>query len=536
MNIGNIINNRYKIIESLSNGMGSTFLGEDLSNNQSVVIKMRRLKNLSDWKVLELFEREIDTLRELEHDRIPKYIDSFTIEEPNDSAYYLIQEYIEGATLAERILSDRVFTEAEVINIIKECLDILKYLHEFHPPIIHRDINPSNLVIAPNNHVYLIDFGAVKDILHGNTKNTTIVGTYGYMPIEQTMGKATKASDIYALGMTSIFLLTGKNPSKLNVTRGKPDFASYCDISESLSQTLNLMIEPVLEDRLQNVEEVYNELRLLKIENSYLQKNANKSTGKNNLDLKKKKYKDIIKEYDDNLIEKEEEKNNKSDEDDIILSDDVNDEYEEEYLETALEKKYPDFVENNSIFRNQTVKDISSRDLERYVDRIYIPFEYSKLRLWKDFDSMTFYFKSNKYPSYKENKPLHSSILLIPLIMLFVYIGTETFIEPFIIFALIIPLFLVFFRSIRLKNTNSIQLKNNYLKIIRYKKNIPESRIIGYNDIKDIYLKEVDNRRKIVIFLKTGSIVEVEADLKKEELEWIIKRCKEFIKIAIKVS
>lgn len=508
-----IIKGKFRVIKSLNGETRTTLLAEDIESGLKVIIKKRQFKNLTDWKVLELFEREIDTLRQIDYQRIPKYIDSFTVEKNKNTQYYLIQEYIEGMNLKDKVSNERPFTEAETIKIMREILDILKYLHNFHPPIIHRDINPSNLVMTPGGDVFLIDFGAVKDIMEYNPNNATIVGTYGYMPIEQTMGKASTSSDIYSLGMTAIFLLTGKNPSKLDISRGKPDFSSYCDISQSFMQMLNNMIEPVMEDRIQNVEEVYNELRLLKIGNPYRNDHL--------LQSNKTKKEDESKSNFDKLIEKYKPKD------------------EHQNQTNNIEDSEPAFIINDPIFRNQTLKPASIRDLEKYVDKIYIPPKYDNIKIWKDFDSLTFYFKNNRVRKSRNSmRPLISStMLLIPLMMLFVYIGMETlFIEPFFVFVILAPLFALFMRNIKTKDTSSIQLKNNYIKIVRYKNGRPESRVIGYYDIKDIYVKEYNATNKLIIITKTNEMIEVETDMAKEELDWIVNTCKSFIRIAINVS
>jgi serine/threonine protein kinase len=530
-----LLNNRYRTIKTLNEETGNTYLGEDTQNGRQVVIKTRRFKNISDWKVLELFEREIDILRQINHPKIPGYIDSFTIEKGQDTEYYLIQEYIEGVSLKEKVIEDRPLTEAETINIIEQLLEILKYLHEFHPPIIHRDINPSNIVITPANEVYLIDFGAVKDILEYNPNNATIVGTYGYMPIEQTMGKSNTSSDLYSLGMTTVFMLTGKNPSKLNIARGKPDIKAYCDISPSFTQTLNLMIEPVMEDRLQSVDEVYNELRLLKLDRKQTRKQIN-NTQPIKEKQEKKDMENRVKRGEKGKFKKEIEyyekkyKPQEEDQEEELAPEDEEIEFEEE--------RPIQYLERDPVFRNQVVKRISYRDLELYVDKVYVPPNFNKIKIWKDFDTMTIYFRSSAPSKHTHNRPIiGSGILFIPLIMLFVYIGMETFfLEPFFIFAMIVPLFVLFMRNIKIRNNSSIQLKSNYLKIIRDVHGRPESKIIGYYDIKDIYSKLVDNRRRIVIELKTNNIIEVDTDLSKTETEWIINTCKKFIKIAVNVS
>lgn len=517
-----LINNKYKIIKSLNESNQNTYLGEIVSTKEKIVIKKRTFKNTKDWKILELFEREIEILKQIKHPKTPKYIDSFTIDtKENDTEYYLIYEYIEGRSIKESVLEGRVFTEDETRKIIKRCLEILRYLHEFHPPIIHRDINPANIIISSDNEIYLVDFGAVKDILEYDANNPTIVGTYGYMPIEQTMGKASASSDIYAIGMTAVFMLTGENPSKLKIARGKPDFKSYCEISEGFAELLNMMIEPVMEDRLQNIDEVYNELRLLKIDKSY------KSTT-----IEENNQKDEQK----NLFNKT--LNNKLIEDNI--------DSQQHIKEDIVPKEYPESDDYNTenrngylpaeINQNQELGTKSYKDLERLVDSLYMPSEFGKLRLWKDFDAITFYFKNNSLYK-RSNKGLSSALLLIPMIMLFTYIGIESMFEPFFILAMLFPLVLLFSRGFRSKNTNSIQLKSTYAKIITYKDGVPEVRMIGYDDMKEIYARELTNGKKqLVLVLKNEKSIEIEADLRNDELEWVVKTCKRFIDLALNLQ
>ncbi|MFW5799519.1 MAG: serine/threonine protein kinase [Spirochaetota bacterium] len=522
-----LIFDRYRIIQKIGNEQSGVFLGKDTNTNTDVIIKKKNFKNIANWDDIESYNLEVDILRQLEHKRIPKLIDAFTIEKDNgDTEYYLIREYIEGLTLKEKVYKDGVFSEVEAIEALKNILDIISYLHnEFSPPVIHRDINPDNFIITASGFIYLVDFGSVKDLLR-NDESDSIVGTEGYIPVEQTRGKSTQASDIYGLGMTIIYSLSGKNPSKLPLSRAKPDIASCCDISPSLVQSLELMIEPVVEDRLQSVEEVKNELRLLKASGTHSHYNIN-----NNINKKYKDESDLDTEQakDTNEIFYDDTGENLQ-----VLNESTNDNNDNTEKVYNINDTKPAFIENDPIFRSQRIKRDVYKELENYVDEVFLPANFNQVKLWKDFDSMTFYFKSSS-PSttYENSGTLSSTILLVPLIMLFVYIGIETFMEPFFVFAMVLPLFVLFMRNMRTKDTNSIQLKSNYIKIVRYKSGRPESRIIGYYDIKDIYIKETEKNTKLIILLKTDKIIEVDTDLSKNELKWIVNKSKEFIKIAM---
>jgi eukaryotic-like serine/threonine-protein kinase len=126
----------------------------------------------------------------------------------------------------------------------------LIYLHELKPPVIHRDIKPQNILLQPNRKIALVDFGAVQDT-YRNTQvgGSTVVGTYGYMPPEQFRGKAVAATDLYALGATILFLLTGRSPAELPEIKLKLSFRDSVDISSHFADWLDKMIEPAIEDR-----------------------------------------------------------------------------------------------------------------------------------------------------------------------------------------------------------------------------------------------------------------------------------------------
>ncbi len=251
---GEIIGDRYQIIMPLGQGgSATTYASNDLWQGQRVAIKVLSLRQLSEWKSLDLFEREAKTLKNLNHPQIPKYLDYFTIDTEEDRRFYLVQELAEGESLDQAVRYGWRVTEAEVRAIAKQMLDILNYLHRLNPPVIHRDIKPHNIIRTPDNRIYLVDFGAVQ-ALYNHTFAKTFVGTLGYMPPEQFRGEACFASDLYALGATLLFLLTHRNPADLPQKRLKIDFRDRIATSEHFKDWLEKMLEPAVEDRFQSAQ------------------------------------------------------------------------------------------------------------------------------------------------------------------------------------------------------------------------------------------------------------------------------------------
>ncbi|PMB12470.1 serine/threonine protein kinase, partial [Fischerella thermalis CCMEE 5319] len=218
---GEILCNRYQLQEKLGQDASrQTWLAQDLAKQpqERVVVKLLILSPQMQWDEQKLFEREAQVLKNLNHPRIPKYRDYFVLEHQSGSKFPwfgLVQSYIPGTSLQKLIDKGQRFSESQVEKIAVEVLSILVYLHELNPPVLHRDIKPSNLIWGEDKRVYLVDFGAVQDqaVLEGAT--FTVVGTYGYVPIEQFAGRAVPASDLYALGATLIHLLTGMSPADL---------------------------------------------------------------------------------------------------------------------------------------------------------------------------------------------------------------------------------------------------------------------------------------------------------------------------------
>ena len=296
---GDVISSRYRIASLLGKGgMSETYEAEDLTSHQRVALKVLSLRQMTEWKTLELFEREAKTLAQLDHPGIPNYLDSFhldvdsvgalrgvdlgsgsaelgssefgrsesgsselkssvediTVSGPatGDRHFYLVRELVSGESLADRIGKGWRPDEAELREIAVQILDILTYLHQLSPPLIHRDIKPQNIIRQPDGTVFLVDFGSVQEIYRETfLGSNTFVGTAGYMPPEQFRGQTIPASDLYGLGATLIYLATQRTPDQLPQARMKVDVDACTQFSPSFTAWLDKLLEPIPEDRFQ---------------------------------------------------------------------------------------------------------------------------------------------------------------------------------------------------------------------------------------------------------------------------------------------
>ncbi|MBW4560339.1 MAG: serine/threonine protein kinase [Mojavia pulchra JT2-VF2] len=251
-----ILGDRYEVQQHLGKKAGRrTLLARDLLTQELVVIKLLSFGGDFEWDDLKLFEREAETLKSLSHPFIPKYLDYFEVNSPAIKGFALVQTYISAQTLEQYLKAGHLFTEAEVKQIAKALLEILCYLHGLHPPVIHRDIKPSNILLGDRSgnsvgQVYLVDFGSVQTVLATEGATRTVVGTYGYMPPEQFGGRTVPASDLYSLGATLIYLVTGIHPADLPQKDFRIQFESAANLNPGFSHWLRSLIEPNLERRL----------------------------------------------------------------------------------------------------------------------------------------------------------------------------------------------------------------------------------------------------------------------------------------------
>ena len=263
MTPGEIIAQRYQIISILGQGgTGTTYAAQDRQQNQQVAIKEMSLHRLREWKDLDLFEREAQVLSYLNHPAIPKYLDYFEIDTPENRLFYIVQELAPGRSLFSLIESGWRTTEDQIKDIAIQILETLIYLHNLSPPIIHRDIKPQNIILQDDGRVSLVDFGSVRHA-YGNSRNQgmTVVGTFGYMAPEQDRGQAYPASDLYGLAATLLFLLTHRSPADLPQKRLKIDFRSRVNISPEFADWLDKMLQPIVEDRFLSAREALKALQ-----------------------------------------------------------------------------------------------------------------------------------------------------------------------------------------------------------------------------------------------------------------------------------
>ncbi|MEG4273974.1 MULTISPECIES: ankyrin repeat domain-containing protein [unclassified Microcoleus] len=251
-------------------GSSTTYEAIDLKTNQRVALKALSLQKMNDWKVLELFEREANVLSKLNHPGIPRYLDYFYVDTPDNRCFYIVQELAAGQSLASLVENGWHASESEIKGIATQILEILVYLHSQTPPVIHRDIKPENIVFnSPINsrkpkdwEVCLVDFGAVQNTYYNTLiRGSTVVGTYGYMAPEQFLGQAVPATDLYGLGATLLYLLTHRSPAELPTNMLERDFRSQIQISSAFADWLEKAIAPDLDNRFRSAKEALELLR-----------------------------------------------------------------------------------------------------------------------------------------------------------------------------------------------------------------------------------------------------------------------------------
>jgi hypothetical protein len=276
MDVGSLLNDRFRITDTLGQRrLSTTYLALDTQTDQQCVVKQLSVRRAyagpvpevgavvgSDAaKLIELFEREGRVLEHLDHPQIPKLVDVFTVESELDTHLYLVQEHVHAQSLEDLVTAGRHFTEAEVVDIAVQVAEILEYLHGRSPPLIHRDLKPSNILYDDAGRAYLVDFGAVKDrLVQYELEGSTVVGTYGYMPLEQHEGNAVPASDIYSLGATLIAVLSHLEPSDIGRRDMKFDFRPHVQVSAPFGNVLAKMVEPDLSGRYRSASELKRDL------------------------------------------------------------------------------------------------------------------------------------------------------------------------------------------------------------------------------------------------------------------------------------
>ena len=244
----------YQFIQLLGKGtQGKVCLAKRKRDGLYVAIKQLNIESVKNWKEYELFRREADVLASLNVTGVAKFYEAIECLEDDPPCSYIVQEYINGSSIARLMQTGHRFSIDQVYSILIQLLQILQELHAHVPPVIHRDIKPSNILVKPNGDgylTYLIDFGAVANPkVQGG--GSTVAGTFGYMPPEQLMGNPVPASDIYALAAVAVHLMSGRSPAEMPVKDFhlifEPDLQNMPVV---VVNTLRKMLEPKVENRL----------------------------------------------------------------------------------------------------------------------------------------------------------------------------------------------------------------------------------------------------------------------------------------------
>jgi serine/threonine protein kinase, bacterial len=271
-----LVRNRYRITKSLGQGgFGATFAAVDMSLPGEPVCVLKQLRPSNNHEKFlrmarELFEREARTLGKIgNHPQVPRLLDYF--EERQN--FYLVQDFVSGSTLHQEVRKQGLFDEEKIHNFLVEILPVIQYVHS--KEVIHRDIKPANIIRRDqDNKLVLIDFGAVKNEVSqaldssaasGGIANTQFaVGTSGYAPPEQLAMRPMYASDLYALGVTCIYLMTGKSPKDIehHDKTGEMLWQKQVKLSTPLLAILGKMLEPSVKHRYQSAEQVMRSLEL----------------------------------------------------------------------------------------------------------------------------------------------------------------------------------------------------------------------------------------------------------------------------------
>ncbi len=264
-----IQNGNIRILAQLTfGGLSAVYLAER-EPVEGVIVKEAAIPAGTDpeqlAKAQEMLKREAGMLMELSHPQIVKVLDFFI----EASRAYLILEYLPGENLRQIVYRTGAVSEDTALEWAHQLCGVLQYLHHRQPPVVHRDITPDNIMVDTNGKVVLIDFGTANEFVA--TATGTLVGKQAYMPLEQFKGKAIPASDIYSLGATMHFLLTGADPEPL--CELQPKLVNY-RVSKQVDALVTDCTHLDLEARINDVDELKQRIEKIVAQNSIVLKSS----------------------------------------------------------------------------------------------------------------------------------------------------------------------------------------------------------------------------------------------------------------------
>lgn len=251
--IGSIIDGKYNILKEIGKGgMSVVYLAIDVRLNRPWAIKEIKKHGIGKHNeiIINSLLAEANLMKQFDHPALPRIVDLFD----DGTSIYVVMDYIEGESL-ERVLQEYGPQPEElVIEWAKQLVNALSYLHNQRPPIIYRDMKPANIMLQPDGKIKIIDFGIAREYKKESVADTTILGTKGFAPPEQYIGQTDPRSDIFALGMTLHYLLTGADPRSGEIYLPVRQWNSQ--LSEGIEAIIDKCVQPALENRYQNCKEL----------------------------------------------------------------------------------------------------------------------------------------------------------------------------------------------------------------------------------------------------------------------------------------
>jgi serine/threonine protein kinase len=255
LNAGTTLANRYQIERMLGGGgMGVVYLARDqrLANRPCAIKEMvdHFIDQQQRLEANDYFAREADTLAQLKHQAIPAITDRFDA----DNRHYLVMEYVEGRNLEEELAArnNEPLPEGLVVDVARQLCDVLSYLHNMTPPIVYRDMKPSNVMLTSKGRAVLVDFGIAR--LFKAARKGTMIGTLGFAPPEQYKGEIDPRSDIYSLAATMHYMLTARDPEKFPPFSFPKIKELRPEVSNNLAAAIDSALSYGVEGRPQTVE------------------------------------------------------------------------------------------------------------------------------------------------------------------------------------------------------------------------------------------------------------------------------------------
>jgi serine/threonine protein kinase len=249
---------RYRVLaEHGRGGFGITYRGQRETDGLPVIIKVLRLERLSGWKAFELFERETAVLKALAHAGVPRWVDDAPLGDRSaPRGFALVMELVPGRTLLEIASAGGGLAPGQMLDWFADILEVLAFIHGRSPPVIHRDVNPKNIILRPDGRAVLVDFGCVQAALRAaDAPSSTAAGTFGFAPPEQFVGRAEPSCDLHGLAMTFLAMASGRPPEDMPRDGLRVNVGRLLSVDPRLARLLAAMTEPDPRYRLGSAEE-----------------------------------------------------------------------------------------------------------------------------------------------------------------------------------------------------------------------------------------------------------------------------------------